>query len=46
MKKLEKRQKEQKAAINFTYTDGEPTQKQEGEEGSEDDSDDDGKYIL
>ena len=44
VKKIEKRNKEQRAAINFTYTDGEPTQKGEekGEEGSEEESDDEG----
>ena len=46
VKKIEKRNKEQKAAINFTYGDGETVAKAEAEENSDEDSDDDGPGIA
>lgn len=45
MKKLEKKHKEQKAAINFTYQEGEvpkPPNSKPDEENSEEESDDEG----
>ena len=50
MKKLEKKHKEQKAAINFTYQDGEapkpPPSKPEEETSDMEESDDEGQGAL